>query len=56
VIGVCNLINYEKKVAYIERNVSADLRVKHDVAHRAFPYAVEVDTDEVAVLVYDRAS
>ena len=55
-VSVSNLVDYEKEVADVKRNVAADLRVKYDVAHRALPYAVEVDADEVAVLVYDRAS
>jgi hypothetical protein len=55
-VSVSNLVYYEKEVADIKRNVAADLRVKYDITHRALPYSVEVDTDEVAVLVYDRAS
>ena len=55
-VSVSNLVYYEKEVADVKRNVAADLRVEHDIAHRAFPHAVEVDAYEVAVLVDDRAS
>ena len=55
-VSVSNLVYYEEEVAYVERYVAADLGVEHDVAHRTFPYAVEVDAYEVAVLVDDRAS
>ena len=43
-------------IADVQGYVSADLRVEHYVAHRAFPYSVEVDADEVSVCIYHRAS
>ena len=55
-IGICYLVDGEEDVADVERDVAADLRIENDVAHCAFPHAVEIQTDEVAVSVDDRAA
>ena len=50
------LVYGEQDIADVKRDVAAIVRVVFDVAHRAFPYAVEIQTDQVAVLVYHRTS
>lgn len=49
-------VNSKQDITDIERDVAAVVRVEDDVAHSAFPYAVEIQTDQVAVLVDYRAS
>ena len=56
VVGTGKLVDSEQDVADVERNVAAIVRVEDDVAHRAFPDAVEIQAYQVAVLVYHRAS
>lgn len=56
VVGTGKLVDCEQDVADVERNVAAIVRVEDDVAHRAFPDAVEIQAYQVAVLVYHRAS
>ena len=50
------LVYGEQDIADVKRDVAAIVRVEFDVAHRAFPYAVEIQTDQVSVLVYHRTS
>ena len=50
------LVYGEEDIADVKLDVAAIVRVEFDVAHRAFPYAVEIQTDQVAVLVYHRTS
>lgn len=56
VVGSGKLVDCEQDVADVERNVAAIVRVEDDVAHRSFPYAVEIQADQVAVLVDNRTS
>ena len=56
VTAVAQLVDDEENVTDIEGDVAADLRVEDYVAHGAFPYAVEVEADQVAVSIDDRAS
>ena len=56
VVGTGKLVDCEQDVADVERNVAAIVWVEDDVAHRAFPHAVEIQAYQVAVLVYHRAS
>lgn len=49
-------VNGKQDITDVERDVAAIVRVEDDVAHRAFPYAVEIQTDQVAVLVDYRTS
>ena len=42
--------------SYVERNVAAIVRVEDNVTHRSFPDAVKIETDQIAVFIYDRAS
>ena len=49
-------VNGKQDITDVERDVAAIIRVEDDVAHRTFPYAVEIQTDQVAVLVDYRAS
>lgn len=51
-----DLLDCKEDIAYIERDVPADFRVKYDVAHCSFPYAVEVEADQISVLIDDRTS
>ena len=55
-VCACQLVYGEQDIADVKRDVAAIVRVEFDVAHRAFPYAVEIQTDQVAVLVYHRTS
>ena len=55
-VSVCQLVYDEHHITDVQGYVSADLRIEHYVAHRAFPYSVEVDADEVSVSIYHRAS
>ena len=50
------LVNGEQDIADVKRDVAAVVWVENDVAHRAFPYAVEIQADQVAVLVDYRTS
>lgn len=50
------LVNGKQDITNVKRDVAAVVWVEDDVAHRAFPYAVEIQTDQVAVLVDYRAS
>ncbi len=52
--GTSDFVHDEKQVANVQGDVPAHLRIECDVAHRAFPDAVEIDTDEVAVSVDHR--
>lgn len=56
VVGTGKLVDCEQDVADVKRNVAAIVRVEDDVAHRAFPDAVEIQAYQVAVLVYHRAT
>lgn len=40
------LIYGEQDITDVERDVAAVVGVEYDVAHRAFPYAVEIQTDQ----------
>ena len=51
-----NLVNREKDVSDVQRDVSAYFRVKYQVAHSSFPDAVEVQTDEFSLAIQYRAS
>jgi hypothetical protein len=53
---VSDLVHDEQQVPDVQGDVPADFGVEGNVGHRSFPYAVEVDADEVAVGVDDRAS
>ena len=55
-VGVGDLVDDEEDVADVKGDVAADLRIEDDVAHGAFPYAVEVEADEVSVGVDHRAA
>lgn len=55
-VGTGKLVDCEQDVADVERNVAAIVRVEDNVTHRSFPDAVEIQTYQVAVLVYHRAS
>ena len=50
------LFYYKEEVPDVQGDVAADLGVEDEVAHGSFPYAVEVDADEVAVGIQDRAA
>lgn len=50
------LVNGKQDITDVKRDVAAVVRVEDDVAHRAFPDAVEIQTDQVAVLIDYRAS
>ena len=56
VVGFADLVDGEEDIADVEGNVAADLRIKDDVTHCAFPNAVEIDSDEVAFGIDHRAS
>lgn len=49
--GVGIFINDEKNVFAIHHYVSAETRVKVDVAHCSFPLAVEVETNQVTISI-----
>lgn len=55
-LRMSDVLDGEEQVADIERDVPAEIRTERDVAHRSFPYAVEIDSDEVAVRIDYRAS
>ena len=55
-VGVSDLVDDEEDVADVKGDVAADLRIEDDVAHGAFPHAVEVEADEVSVGVDHRAA
>ena len=55
-VGTGKLVDCEQDVADVERNVAAIVRVEDNVTHRSFPDAVKVETDQIAVFIYDRAS
>lgn len=46
----------EQDVADVERDVAAIVRIEDDIAHSSFPDTVEIQTYQVAVLVYHRAA
>ena len=47
------LLDIEKQVADVQRDVPADVGVVHEIAHGPFPDTVEVDSYKVAVPVED---
>ena len=49
--GAPDLFNGEEDVADVQADVAAEVHVEVYVAHCAFPYTVEVDTDEVSFSV-----
>lgn len=55
-VGTGKFVYREQDVADVERNVAAIIRVEDNVTHRSFPDAVKVETDQIAVFIYDRAS
>ena len=55
-VGTGKLVDCEQDVADVERDVAAIVRVEDNVTHRSFPDAVKVETDQIAVFIYDRAS
>ena len=55
-VGTGKLVDCEQDVADVERNVAAIVRVEDNVTHRSFPDTVKVETDQIAVFIYDRAS
>ena len=55
-VGSGQLVYREQYLADVKRNVAAIVRVEDDVTHRSFPDAVEIQTYQVTVLVYHRAT
>ena len=55
-VGVGYLVDDEEDVANVKGDVAADVRIKYDVRHRAFPYSVKVQADKVTLGVDDRAA
>lgn len=55
-VGTGKFVYREQDVSDVERNVAAIIRVEDNVTHRPFPDAVEVEADQIAVFIYDRAS
>ena len=49
-------VHDEQKVTDVKGYIPAHLGIESDVAHRAFPNPIEVDTDKVAFRVDDRGS
>ena len=45
------LVDDEEHVADVDRDVAADVGVVNEVAHRAFPATVEVETEKLAFSV-----
>ena len=43
--GSSNPVDNEKDIADIQGNVAAEIGIKLDVAHGAFPHTVEVDAN-----------
>ncbi len=50
---MANLFYDEQQVSDVERDVAAELGIEGEVAHGAFPYAVEVDAYQLAVGIED---
>lgn len=55
-VGTGKFVYREQDIADVERNVAAIIRIEDNVAHRSFPDAVKVETDQIAVFVYHRTS
>ena len=51
-----DLFDGKEYITYVEGDVAADLRIEDDVAHRSFPYAVKVESDQISVRIDDWAS
>ena len=51
-----NLLDGEEHISDVKADVAAEVHVEVDVAHCAFPYPVEVYSDQVAVSIQDRAA
>ena len=49
--GAADLFDGEEDVADVQADVTAEVHVEVYVAHCAFPYTVEVDSDEVSFCV-----
>ena len=56
VVGVAEILYDEQCVADVELDVSAEVRIERDVAHRPLPHTVEIDSDQVAFRINDRAA
>ena len=50
-VSICNLVDDEEDVSDVQTDVAAEVRVKIDVTHRAFPNSIEVYTDKVSVSI-----
>jgi len=46
--GSCQLVNHKQCIADVERDVTTDFGIVNHIAHGAFPYTVEVHTNQVA--------
>ena len=55
-VGTGKFVYREQDVSDVERNVAAIIRVEDNVTHRSFPDAIEIQADQIAVFIYDRAS
>ena len=51
-----NLFDNEKEVADVEGDVTAKIWVESQIAHRTFPYTVEVNANQFTVGIDDRTS
>ena len=56
VIRISYHVDDEEDVTDVQGDVAAEVGVELDVAHGAFPYAVEVDADQAALGVDDGAA
>ena len=56
VICAGEFVDGEQDIADVQGDVAAIVRVEDDVAHGSFPDTVEIQTYQVTVLVYHRAT
>ena len=55
-LGIPDLLDQEEQVADVQGDVAAYFRIEMNVAHRAFPDPVEIESYQLAVRIQDRAS
>jgi hypothetical protein len=48
--------NDPKYITGINHNIATTRRVENEIAHRAFPATVEIDTNEIAFAVNNRGA
>ena len=46
--GAAEFVNEEQHIPYVHHDVATDFRIVKNIAHGAFPLAVEIEADEVA--------